>query len=37
MFSDIVDELATLGSYDSFGKNTFSFNDVQKFLKEGLE
>jgi 2-methylisocitrate lyase-like PEP mutase family enzyme len=36
-FSDIVDELATLGSYDSFGKNTFSFNDVQKFLKEGLE
>lgn len=33
-FSDIVDEISELGSYDSFGKNIFSFNDVQKFLKE---
>jgi 2-methylisocitrate lyase-like PEP mutase family enzyme len=36
-FSDIVDELTTLGNYDSFGKNTFSFNDVQKFLKQESE
>lgn len=36
-FSDIVDEISELGSYDSFGKNIFSFNDVQKFLKEGFE
>lgn len=36
-FSDIVDEISELGSYDSFGKNTLSFNDVQKFLKEGFE
>jgi 2-methylisocitrate lyase-like PEP mutase family enzyme len=36
-FSDIVDEVSELGSYDSFGKNTLSFNDVQKFLKEDLE
>lgn len=36
-FSDIVDEIAILGSYDSFGKNTFSFDDVQKFLKEDFE
>lgn len=32
-FADIADELASLGSYDSFGKNTFSFDDIQKFLK----
>ena len=37
MFSDIVDEISELGSYDSFGKNTFSLNNVQKFLKEDFE
>ncbi len=31
--SDIVDEISEFGSYDSFGKNSFSFDDVQKFLK----
>ena len=36
-FSDIVDEIATLGSYDSFGSNTFSFDEVQKFLKQENE
>jgi 2-methylisocitrate lyase-like PEP mutase family enzyme len=36
-FSDIVDEIATLGSYDIFGKNSFSFDDVQKFLKQEKE
>jgi 2-methylisocitrate lyase-like PEP mutase family enzyme len=33
-FSDIADEISGLGSYDSFGKNIFSFDDVQKFLRE---
>ncbi|MCW8812286.1 MAG: isocitrate lyase/phosphoenolpyruvate mutase family protein [Ignavibacteriaceae bacterium] len=33
-FSDIVDELAELGSYDSFGSNTFSFDEAAKFLRE---
>lgn len=32
-FSDIADEILELGSYESFGKNTFSFDDVQKFLR----
>jgi len=36
-FSDIVDEIAALGSYDSFGKNSFTFDDVQKFLKQENE
>jgi 2-methylisocitrate lyase-like PEP mutase family enzyme len=36
-FSDIVDEIAALGSYDSFGKNTFTFDDVQKFLRKDAE
>lgn len=36
-FADIVDELSVLGNYQSFAKNTFSFDDVQKFLKEGFE
>ena len=36
-FSDIVDEIATLGSYDIFGKNSFSFDDVQKLLKQEKE
>ena len=35
--SDIVDEIATLGSYDIFGKNSFSFDDVQKLLKQEKE
>ena len=33
-FADVVDEIATLGSYDSFGKDTLSFDEVQKFLKQ---
>lgn len=32
-FSDIVDEISELGSYDSFGRNSFTFDEVQKFLK----
>jgi len=36
-FSDIVDEISALGSYDSFGKDTFSFDEVQKFLKQENE
>jgi len=36
-FSDIVDEIAALGSYDSFRENTFTFDDVQKFLKQENE
>ncbi|MFI5237071.1 MAG: isocitrate lyase/phosphoenolpyruvate mutase family protein [Ignavibacteriales bacterium] len=36
-FSDIVDEISSLGNYDSFGKNTFSFDDVIKFLREKEE
>ena len=36
-FSDIVNEIATLGSYDIFGKNSFSFDDVQKLLKQEKE
>ncbi len=32
-FVDIIDEINILGSYDSFGKNTFSFDDIQDFLK----
>jgi 2-methylisocitrate lyase-like PEP mutase family enzyme len=36
-FSDIVDELKVLGSYDSFGKNAFSYDEVQKFLKQENE
>jgi len=36
-FSDIADEISSLGSYDSFGTNTFTFDDVQKFLKQENE
>ena len=36
-FSDIVDEIATLGSYESFGNNIFSFDEIQKFLKQENE
>ena len=36
-FSDIVDEISGLGSYDSFGKNAFSFDEMQKFLREEKE
>ena len=36
-FSDIVDELAELGSYNSFGRNSFSFDDAAKYLREGSE
>jgi 2-methylisocitrate lyase-like PEP mutase family enzyme len=36
-FSDIVDEIAVLGSYDCFGKKSLSFDDVQKFLKQENE
>lgn len=36
-FSDIIDEIANLGSYDSFAKNSFSFDEVQKFLKRENE
>ena len=36
-FSDIVDEIKLLGSYDSFGKESFSFDDVQKYLKQENE
>ncbi|MBK9096581.1 MAG: isocitrate lyase/phosphoenolpyruvate mutase family protein [bacterium] len=32
-FSDIVDDVFNLGTYDSFSQNTLSFDDVQKFLK----
>jgi hypothetical protein len=36
-FADIVDEISKLGSYDSFGKNSLSFDEVQKFLREKEE
>lgn len=36
-FSDIVDEIKALGSYDSFGKEILSYDDVQKFLKQENE
>jgi 2-methylisocitrate lyase-like PEP mutase family enzyme len=36
-FADIVDEIKTLGNYDSFGKNSFTFDDIQKFLKQENE
>ena len=36
-FSDIVDEISNLGSYDSFSKNSFSFDEVQKFLIQDNE
>ena len=36
-FSNIVDEIYESGSYDSFGKNTFSFDEVQKFLRDKEE
>lgn len=37
MFSDIVDDISNLGTYDSFSQNTLSFDDVQKFLKQENE
>jgi 2-methylisocitrate lyase-like PEP mutase family enzyme len=37
MFSDIVDDISNLGTYDSLGNNSFSFDDVQKFLKQENE
>jgi 2-methylisocitrate lyase-like PEP mutase family enzyme len=36
-FSNIVDEISVFGSYDSFGKESLSFDDVQKFLREEKE
>jgi 2-methylisocitrate lyase-like PEP mutase family enzyme len=36
-FSDIVDEISALGSYDSFGKDMLSFDDLQKYLNEKVE
>lgn len=33
-FSDIVDDISESGSYESFGINTFSFDEVQKFLRD---
>lgn len=36
-FADIVDEISKLGSYDSFGKNSLSFNEVQKFFRKKKE
>jgi len=36
-FSDIVDELAELGNYNSFGSNTFSFDEAAKYLREKPE
>lgn len=32
-FSDIVDEISNFGSYDSFAKDSLSFDETQKFLK----
>lgn len=32
-FSDIIDKISNLGSYDSFSQDSFSFDDVQKYLK----
>jgi len=36
-FSDIADAISELGSYDAFGKNMFSLDEVQKFLREEPE
>lgn len=36
-FSDIVDDISSSDSYDSFAQNSFSFDDVQKFLIEVRE
>lgn len=36
-FSDIIDDISSSDSYDSFAQNSFSFDDVQKFLIEEHE
>lgn len=36
-FSDIADAISELGSYDAFGKNMFSFDELQKFLRDEAE
>ena len=36
-FSDIVEEISELGSYESFGKEMLAYDDVQKFLKQENE